>query len=572
MEPKSIDCPRIKSKLHTTTISTAYNIILQIGLRLFSFIINAFILRFITKETLGIINVRLLLLYTTIQFITREPFRRTCAPNNSIDDDNHDDGDETKKSKNQQNDWSKVVNITFLSIPLSFVTGLTFSIIWYKFFERPEHLLYEYQWAIMSIYVSVIIESMAETFFIYGQRYDYIRLKVIVEGIFQTVRCSLLALFVYISPEHSVFGFAIAQLIASTIYSLTYFSYFLFKKKIPMTTFLPNFLSDKDDNNESSSSSSSSSSSLLETSLTFFYNSLLKQFLTEGERYIMTMFSVISFAEQGVYDVINNLGSLPARIIFQQIEENGYILFSSLIKRDLDTSQQITKILKSLSICSNLTKLMAIIGLTLFTYGYHGASIVLSVYGGQNFINGSFGQLAIHLFQWHCIYMIFIAINGILESYSFAVMNTRQLNRFNTNLLIISIIFTIISLIIISYVGSVGFIMANCLNMMTRIIVSLLFIGNIYPNYSLWIFIRQTRPNFHTIISYVLIFIGLSIVYRWLGLADIFLWSNAILFIIINVIIIICHFIIIIYFFEKELCLFVRNELLFFKSLKNKQN
>ena len=92
MEPNAIDdgdSPRIKSKLKTTTISTAYNIVLQIGLRIFSFIINAFILRFITKETLGIINVRLLLLYTTIQFTTREPFRRTCAPNNSVDDDDH---------------------------------------------------------------------------------------------------------------------------------------------------------------------------------------------------------------------------------------------------------------------------------------------------------------------------------------------------------------------------------------------------------------------------------------------------------------------------------------------------
>ncbi|KAH7642549.1 man(5)GlcNAc(2)-PP-dolichol translocation protein RFT1 [Dermatophagoides farinae] len=567
MEPNAIDdgdSPRIKSKLKTTTISTAYNIVLQIGLRIFSFIINAFILRFITKETLGIINVRLLLLYTTIQFTTREPFRRTCAPNNSVDDDDHN----VSKSMNQKA-WSKVVNITFLSIPLSFITGLTFSIIWYKVFERPEHLLSEYQWAIMSIYVSVIIESMAETFFIYGQRYDYIRLKVIVEGIFQTVRCSLLAIFVYISPEHSVFGFAIAQLVASTIYSLTYYIYFLLKMKIPMTTFLPRFLREKNDEDYNMKTDELS---LLKTSLTFFYNSLLKQFLTEGERYIMTMFSVISFAEQGVYDVINNLGSLPARIIFQQIEENGYILFSSLIKRDLDASQQTTKIVKSLSICSNLTKLMTIIGLTLFTYGYHGAMIVLSVYGGSNFLHGTYGTLAIRLFQWHCIYIIFIAINGILESYSFAVMNTGQLNRFNVKLMITSIIFTAISLIITSYVGSIGFIMANCLNMMTRIIISLLFIGNVYPNYSLWIFIRQTRPNIHTMLSYVIIFIGLSTLYRWLDLIDIhtFLWSKAIIFIIINAIVAICH-LIFLYFFETELCLFIRNEL-FFKSLKNKNN
>ena len=81
---------------------------------------------------------------------------------------------------------------------------------------------------------------------------------------------------------------------------------------------------------------------------------------------------------------------------------------------------------------------------------------------------------------------------------------------------------------------------------------------------------NTTKFSYNHIIC--IIFIGLSIVYHWLGLADIFLWSKAILFLIINVMTIICHFIIIIYFFEKELCLFVRNELLFFKSLKNKQN
>lgn len=32
-----------------------------------------------------------------------------------------------------------------------------------------------------------------------------------------------------------------------------------------------------------------------------------------GEKYIMTMLNVLSFADQGVYDIINNLGSLVAR-------------------------------------------------------------------------------------------------------------------------------------------------------------------------------------------------------------------------------------------------------------------
>lgn len=47
--------------------------------RVLTFALNAYILRYVSKEILGIINVRLMLLYTTTQFMSREPFRRTCT-------------------------------------------------------------------------------------------------------------------------------------------------------------------------------------------------------------------------------------------------------------------------------------------------------------------------------------------------------------------------------------------------------------------------------------------------------------------------------------------------------------
>ena len=59
--------------------------------------------------------------------------------------------------------------------------------------------------------------------------------------------------------------------------------------------------------------------------MSFIKQTILKQLLTEGERFVMTFFNVISLAEQGIYDVVNNIGSLPARLVFQQIEENAYL-------------------------------------------------------------------------------------------------------------------------------------------------------------------------------------------------------------------------------------------------------
>ncbi len=63
----------------------------------------------------------------------------------------------------------------------------------------------------------------------------------------------------------------------------------------------------------------------------FFKQGVLKQLLTEGERYVMTVFSVLTFTEQGVYDVVNNLGSLAARFLFLPIEESSYFYFAQVL-------------------------------------------------------------------------------------------------------------------------------------------------------------------------------------------------------------------------------------------------
>lgn len=479
-------------RLQTATKSAAYNIVLQITLRIVTFVANAFILRFISKDILGVINVRLLLLYTTIQFISREPFRRTCAPNSG----------ETKESKHKI--WNDILNITYLTIPIAVVIGLFFSSLWYFAFERPdEEAVPYYQFGIVSIYISVIIELIAEPFFIYGQRYDYIRLKVAIEGIFQLTRCLLHCFSVYHWPHNAIVGFAFAQIVASTIYSLCYISYFVFVIRIPFGNFIPTYFK--------SSSSNYFSPILVQTSYSFLKNTALKQFLTEGERYLMTMFSVVDFAEQGVFDVINNLGSLPARLVFQQIEESGYLLFSSLINRDIPPKEQRKRIIQSLYICSNLVKLMLLVALVLFLYGYHCTEMALFLYGGRGLISGPYGSLAVNLFKCHCLYIVFIALNGILESYSFAAMSVEKLDQFNYKMLAISVAFTGFSLLITASIGSVGFIIANCFNMLCRILISLSFIGSIIPEVSIWQFVADSLPSRKSMSSFLLVAILLSL-------------------------------------------------------------
>ena len=55
---------------------------------------------------------------------------------------------------------------------------------------------------------------------------------------------------------------------------------------------------------------------------------------------MMTLFPLLSFSEQGLYDIINNLGSIAARFIFLPIEEAGYVYFGSTVERGKDILKQ----------------------------------------------------------------------------------------------------------------------------------------------------------------------------------------------------------------------------------------
>ena len=54
----------------------------------------------------------------------------------------------------------------------------------------------------------------------------------------------------------------------------------------------------------------------------------------------MTIFGVLSFADQGVYDVVHNLGSLVARFVFLPLEDAGYLFFTQILVRGKPAQQQ----------------------------------------------------------------------------------------------------------------------------------------------------------------------------------------------------------------------------------------
>jgi len=272
------------------------------------------------------------------------------------------------------------------------------------------------------------------------------------------------------------------MIISSLIYTLLYYVYFytiirrqqtdLAGKNIPFgkfSDFFPTYGTDPIDRR------------LVSLAFSFWKHSFVKQLLTEGERYVMTVFNVLNFADQGVYDVVTNLGSLVARVIFAPLEESSYVYFSLSVKRGVTAAEQDQEDFQlATKVLGALLKLVSLIGFVVVAFGLPYSYLALQIYGGDMLSSGS-GPV---LLRWFCIYVSLLAINGITECFMFAIMRHDDVNRHQKWLLAFCGIFLTASLLLTKPFGSVGFILANCINMISRIIYSLFYIHRYYKNWS----------------------------------------------------------------------------------------
>ncbi|XP_076448117.1 man(5)GlcNAc(2)-PP-dolichol translocation protein RFT1-like [Babylonia areolata] len=446
--------------LASTARATGYNMVLQVTIRLMTFVSNAVVLRYISRDLLGVLNVRLTLLYSTILFLTKEAFERACL------------------SRRDGQDWRRVINLIWCTAPLGVVISVALSAVWLYLLERPEAgVVGDYGVGVVAFAVSGWVEVLAEPLYVTGQAFFFIRLKVLALGMSQAVKCVVSLVLVLTFPDWGVYSFSLAQVLSSVSYVALYYGYFAhytasrLKKEddhsafpcVSMADFLPRVVPGE----------SFFDAHLVHLTWSFFKQSLLKQLLTEGERYVMTFLNVLSFADQGVYDVINNLGSMVARFIFLPIEENGYIFFSQSLSRGKPAKEQAEQsVAFSGRVLNILLKIVTFIGCTVIVFGYANSYLALLIYGGDRLSVGSGPTLL----RWYCVYVLLLAVNGITEGFVFATMSKDQVDRYNRKMLGFSVLFLTTAWVLTLNVGSVGFILANCLNMAMRITHSLLFI------------------------------------------------------------------------------------------------
>lgn len=444
--------------------AATYNMALQLCIRMMTFILNGVVLRYISKELLGVVNVRLTLLYTTTLFIATESFDQACL------------------SKIENKDWRQVVNQMWLTFPMSIVVCFIFGSIWMYGLESPdpESIPY-YGVGVLCFCLNTIITTLARPHFIIGQCHLFNRLRVVSVALSELLKCVVAAFLVIYFPQWGLINFCIAQLVCAISYSSIYYAvfYMMIKNKDLEETFVfqsvrdffPRILPDKPFIDQRLASLTGS----------FFKQSIFKQILTEGEKYVMTVFGVLNFGDQGVYDIINNLGSLAPRFIFQPIEESGRLFFSSLFTRGQSLQLQSKDSIELVtSVLQHLLKTVTLIGCIILVFGQPYAYLALDLYGGSLLSSGA-GPL---LLRWYCLYVLLLAVNGITECFYFSIMSKEEIDSYNHKMLLFSVILLGSSLFLTQIFGSVGFVLANSINIGCRILQSVWFIHNFYKDSS----------------------------------------------------------------------------------------
>ncbi|EGD75027.1 hypothetical protein PTSG_07252 [Salpingoeca rosetta] len=443
--------------VQSAAAQTSAAIVLQVLLRIVSFVSNAVIVRVASKEMLGIVNVRLMLLYSTIVFLSREPMRRACL----------------SVSLNQLSRpyWRQLVNLIWIGILSSLGIAGLLSLVWTRLLTQPEMAWYPA--GVAAFAASAVIEVMAEPFWIFYQIQLNVRLKIIAEGVSLGFGTVLTMVGLYLRPDLGLLVPSAAHVLTKTLLLAIFVTrartdaqHRVYKEVTSLRDMLPG------PSQAGAWWFKHYPPSMASLALSFFRHGIVKQLLTEGEKYMMTFGNMLSFAQQGVYDVVYSLGSLVPRFLFHPIEENYYTFFAALLTRETSKADKDPYAKKTTAddealagtVLQTLLKTAVMVGLVLACFGQGYSRLLLGIYGGENLAQDD----GVLLLQAYSVYVLCMALNGISECFVAASSSREEIDEHNRWMVAFSALYIIACFFLTPKLGAVGFIFANCINMLMR--------------------------------------------------------------------------------------------------------
>ena len=215
---KSSPAKKMSSSTGTTTdestvlsaigTRTVLNLICKLLFRFLHFFLNSLIIHHIDPNIIGIANVRLQLLYTTILFLSREAFRRTVPKLTTLHSVHH------------------YINLTWLILPTGlFIIAFALPFTLYIQTDNAEKYPFYYQ-ACVFYALAAMIELLSEPFYLLATMKLNYHVNIYIEMSASMIGFSIQAILIYLNPKSALYYYGFGYIIYSLLITSSYYLYF----------------------------------------------------------------------------------------------------------------------------------------------------------------------------------------------------------------------------------------------------------------------------------------------------------------------------------------------------------
>ena len=500
--------PKAPSLLaRSTTTGATYLILLQVGSRALTFLVNQILLRFLSPELLGISS-QLELYSISVLFFARESLR--VALQRQEDGFPHVPAQkDDQRSITQDSKAQEVINVSYIAIALGVPLATVLASLYLR---NADIVVLNTPFIRLSLNLYVIatfLELCSEPCFALAQqRMDY-GIRASAETLATFTRCVLTCgTAVWASKTDIAAGalpFAIGQIAYASVLNAVYIARIApFSAQNSFSIFVKPLVPAS-----SSLLFNRVSKSRLNLAGNIYAQSLFKHLLTSGDALLVAAFT--SLQSQGAYTLAANYGGLIARMVFQPIEESSRSFFGRLLHRPISSSTPCNHATpedirdsraqrdQAVTYLSSLLRSYLILSVIMMAIGPTTAPTLLPIVAGSRWSQSE----ASSVLAAYCYYIPLLALNGILEAFVSAAASPAELRIQSAWMVAFSAVFATTGFLVLKVweQGARGLVVANGVNMLCRIAWSWHFVDRHLRREGARIKYTDVSPSFGLVLS-----------------------------------------------------------------------